>query len=157
MTRGTLYEFQENMEDVGTAAESDFYAYLNHEFSNIEKLNPAKAKVIIDDLLYYFRRLGMETGSIVDSKEDREFPYMEITENGKKAYFRQAYKDFKKLAAECTMKDFLDETKAYELRQLVDDTYANAVTTINDEFRTFDDFMRSASGRYYIGNVFYMK
>ena len=81
---------------------------------------------------------------------------MDITESVKKAYFAGSYQAFIKNAKDLSLDGFVNENTAYELRRLLEDPYEDAVTSQDNEFQSFDHFMRTASGRYYIGSVFYM-
>lgn len=152
MARGILYELQEDLEDVGTTSESDFFEYLGHEFSHIAESVDSNGEIEL--LLAYLRELGAETGVVADGTNGRGVPYVEITDNVKKAYFQECYNQFTELLKKLTIDQFINDGYAYKLRNAIDDEYGDAVTNINDEFRTLDYFMRNASGRYYVGKVF---
>ena len=99
----------------------------------------------------------MKTGTIVILDEMKRVPYVDITEEGRKAYFKGRYEKFMQLTGQLTLEDFSsDAGKALELRILINNSCCDAVTNEINRFDGFDDFMRTASGRYYIGNIFYM-
>lgn len=155
MARGNLYELQSNVDAVGNTSESDFYDYLRSEFENIKEAPDPEAEV--KQLWQYFHKLGMPVGAHIPANEDKTIYFVDITDEGRKNYFADRFRACKQLLDEMTFENFMDTDYAYKLCSTVEDTYGDAVTMEEDTFQTFDDFMRTASGRYYIGNIFYMK
>lgn len=152
MARGNLYEIEADINNIGMAGSDDFLDYAQHEFDYITITDAPEYDVAY--LLNYFNALGMETG--YEIHEGKSIPYVDITESGKKAYFAGSYQAFIKNAKDLSLDGFVNENTAYELRRLLEDPYEDAVTSQDNEFQSFDHFMRTASGRYYIGSVFYM-
>lgn len=152
MARGNLYEIEANIENIGRASVDYFYDYAQFQFEYIGDADDPETD--IEMLLEHFKSCGMKTGT--EKHNGKEVPYVEITDSGRKKYFNYAYQEFVKMTKDLTLDAFIDDNTSWKLRNFLDDNYSDAVTNQNDEFQTFDRFMRFASGRYYIGNVFYM-
>ena len=156
MTRGTIYELEKDIHNVGKKTKYDFSNYEGDCFDYVTEVESLEQET--NCLINYFNWLGMKTGTIVILDEMKRVPYVDITEEGRKAYFKGRYEKFMQLTGQLTLEDFSsDAGKALELRILINNSCCDAVTNEINRFDGFDDFMRTASGRYYIGNVFYMK
>ena len=155
MTRGTIYELEKDIHNVGKKTKYDFSNYEGDCFDYVTEVESLEQET--NCLINYFIGLGMKTGTIVTPDEMKRVPYVDITEEGRKAYFKGRYEKFMQLTGQLTLEDFSsDERKVHELLTLIDDPNGDAVTNEIHWFNWFDDFMRTASGRYYIGNIFYM-
>ena len=58
MSRGALYEFKQNLDNVGTAVISDFDGYIDHEFDYLLEEDPTK---YINDFLQELKRYEIPT------------------------------------------------------------------------------------------------
>ena len=155
MVRGKIYELEKDIDNVGKSTKNDFRNYEERDFNYVTEAEIPEHET--NCLINYFNWLGMKTGTIVILDEMKRVPYVDITEEGRKAYFKGRYEKFMQLTGQLTLEDFSsDAGKALELRILINNSCCDAVTNEINRFDGFDDFMRTASGRYYIGNVFYM-
>mgnify|MGYP001852912994 FL=1 len=154
MSRGVLYEFKQNLNSVGTAKISDFDGYIDHEFDYLLEEDPAK---YIEDFLKELKQYEIPTGAVVSESTETVIPFFEITEEGKKNFFRERLSCLKERISTLSLEEFITTHVAWTFCGFIDDPFAEAVTTDDTDFQTLDRFMRTASGRYYIGKVFFMK
>lgn len=151
MARGHLYELQRDIDHL-CAAEDDFYRLVEIEFDYIETVEN-EAKLLTD----FFAELGMCIGQVKHSDKEKPIYWVDITDEGKRNYFRSQYETFMQQIKNLTLDEFINSSTVWNLQYSLEDTYGDAVTTQYDQFISFDRFMREAEpGRYYIGATFYM-
>ena len=153
MSRGALYEFKQNLDNVGTAVISDFDGYIDHEFDYLLEEDPTK---YINDFLQELKRYEIPTGTVVSESTETVIPFFEITEEGKKNFFRERLSCLKEQISTLSLEEFITTHVAWNLCTFIDDPFAEAVTTDDTDFQTLDRFILKASGRYYSGKVFFM-
>lgn len=147
MARGYIYEVNTDVHDNHNMTESDFYDYGSEADYFLDIKNPNQE---IESLLNRLEEAGCTINRTKQS--------FIITDDARKAFFADRYKEFMKLTKNMTLDEFTDSSKAYTLSTLINNTYTDAVY-VEQIFLTLDGFMREGvmtDTEYYIGNVVLM-
>lgn len=86
MSRGALYEFKQNLDNVGTAVISDFDGYIDHEFDYLLEEDPTK---YINDFLQELKRYEIPTGTVVSESTETVIPFFENYRRREKRTFSE--------------------------------------------------------------------
>lgn len=154
MTRGTIFEISDTIEDLFSMTETELYDALGRsEFDYLSDIDDPS--YVITALLERFKMAGMTIG--LESDGDLEIPYFILDVESKKRYFKDCFEKFKSFTQDLTLDDFATKSQ-WELKMLINDEYGDAVASFGyGTFITLDAFVREAKpGKYFIGKTFLM-
>lgn len=160
MARGHLYEATTDLAlyPTGTFSESDFYSYAGHQFDYISELGYDESLELGNELANRMAAYGAKTGTekVEEGCMDGDIPYFILTDEVVHNYFDGRLKSLKEMVNGMTVDRFVK--KSWELKNLVEDVYSDAVS-FNGSFQTLDRFIKDSPKdvKIYIGKVFYMK
>lgn len=138
MSRGIIFHLTADPETCGSMGCDDFTDYLNSfHIDWVDDTVKKTSESVLTDLKNQLMDAGF---SIVEKPVDEygdplpnvAFAIAAMTEDAlqeaKMNFFRYAFTRFQKVAAEVTLKDFATDTSvAYELRNMVDDTFEDLI------------------------------
>ena len=141
MAQGYIYEMSEDIESIGFMREED--RTLRESFAAMLKSNGATVKVITDDTS--------------DGLSDEVIAVSDINDTCKMNYFRERFKEMKRLAEAITLAQFSIDSSdltLYKLERSISNEYGDVVS-LDDVCYSLDEFIRTADpkGTYYLGNV----
>ena len=148
MARGFIFGVSCNKDEAMAFEASDVYDLAGPEFDWVSDENNPDA---VRELADRFRQLPGVTVLVETDDEDGEPIFViTFTDEAKRAYFQARLVELKACVYNLTLDEFA-LSDPYELRWLVNNTYADAVFC--DFFMTMDSFIREAV----VGEPYYLK
>lgn len=152
MARGYLYVVNTDVNESMDVSEVELYNLTGHQFDYVENMPEKESGELVKDLVQRFAAYGAETGT--EELNEGEFPYVVLTQDIAREYFKPRLQALKDLVQDMTIDDFIGN--GFEIGQLIEDPYDDAVYW-NGSFYTLDYFMRNVgNAKVYFGNVLYM-
>ena len=150
MARGTCYGISRVKENALSFEPSDIYDLAGDEFDYVGEEN------LDDDIRGLMKWLEDKGTDVQLNFEDGEAIFsIKISDDVKRNCFRSQYEEFKKKAAAVTLDDFALRDP-YQLRNLVEDVFSDAVYSYEMGFLTLDRWIREAEcGKtYYLAKAY---
>ena len=177
MSRGYIYGLQtvNNLKDIESIEnpidEDSLYENWNNEFEylnnipnselketadNLEKMLSAYDGIICKKASEYFKD-DPDMISVINNDGISDTIVIEITDacRFKESWFKASFDKFKEIVHDMTLQQFANNTDDYTdntftLKNLIEDTWSDAISTEDETFRCFDRFVRDIKNETYI-------
>lgn len=152
MARGTLYQLSTNVNMVFPGFdEDDFADQVQNEAEYFQNQTAEDSSVDIDSLITLLTKIGAEIGS--EEIEGDEIVWFRVSVDAKRNYFRKRYEQFRENVKNLWLDDFANSSIAYDLRRLITNDCASAVSLDGSTYiMPLDSFFRELNldEKYYI-------
>lgn len=153
--RGYMFEITTDVNDVCMLNTVDLYEEISSmSVDYIADVDDRDRKSLVNQFLSRFADRGADV-SIENNENNWYGTIRSITPEVKRAYYKERFEKFQKLAAEIDLKNFSEDSNVlYEISAAVKDDYGDMVYLDGYSY-TLDYFIRNADPDtlYYVGNV----